>query len=201
MWLLSRVALAEIIVLRLSWSEETLRTSLYCIRPEFKPWMILYWLNWEWRSLLNLFVRFKSIFTKRLNMLVGRRDTHIIMDLGQFSTGGLAWVWGTNFWRDRRVSFESYGTRQSFLTLHGRRKHRQGSLFVVVWVWTGASSAPTSKKGRRLFCPVKLLVFVLVTDFAVAGILAHSPLTDVEPAQLSLAKCSDLVSKIAISQT
>lgn len=165
-WLLSwhrNVTLVEIIVLKLRSIEETLRTSLYNIRPEFKPWMILYWHYWEWGSLLNLFVWY-GIFTKHLNMLVRRCDTHIVnMGIWKFSAGGLAWIWSTHFWRYRRVCFESCGTLQSFLTLHGRREDRQGSIFVIVWVWTGASSASTSKKGRRFFCPVKFLVFVLTT--------------------------------------
>ena len=72
------VALVEIIVLLFGWFEEVLRASLL---PEFKPWIILYWLDCrEWWSLLNLFVGFD--ITKRLNVLVGWCDAHVVMDLG-----------------------------------------------------------------------------------------------------------------------
>ena len=72
------VALVEIIVLLFGWFEEVLRASLL---PEFKPWIILYWLDCrEWWSLLNLFVGFH--ITKRLNVLVGWCDAHVVMDLG-----------------------------------------------------------------------------------------------------------------------
>ena len=100
------VTLVAIIVLWFRRFEEVLRASLL---PEFKPWIILYWLDCrEWWSLLDLFVGFH--FIKRLNVLVGWSVADVVLDLGKLSAGGLAGEWGAHLRSTRRISFESRGS-------------------------------------------------------------------------------------------